>query len=355
MRETCLSLWPTDACEWSVVDIWRWADLLQKAMYISLVLMLFYTFFVVIRFVRYYVPVRREFRGNRLGSESSRVRNLKRVVADLSRGLGTLRAIGICAPFLALAGTSYGIVAVFSRGVSGSRASALAYIWDALPTPLVSTASGILVALPAVLFHNFLCMVVEHFAAKHSVRNFSTDSDLGSFQFAQTLPLTKRFARLPPLAVLGVFSLTLAFVVYLGFGPYPLSTGLRISGALERCESGIVDRTVVLRIMAGRQLFLNFEPSDWRGVQARLRDIYAMRRDRVLYLQAADELPVQTVADAIDLLRNIATESGPLGLSVRLIAPRTAVESTLCREPVRAQSPKFAEKDRARENENRRR
>jgi hypothetical protein len=52
MHEACLSLWPTDTCEWSIADILRWSDLVQLAIYMSLGLTLGYTIFILIRFLR---------------------------------------------------------------------------------------------------------------------------------------------------------------------------------------------------------------------------------------------------------------------------------------------------------------
>ena len=336
MPEACVSLWPTDACQWSVVDIWRWSDLLQKGIYISLALMLVYTLFVVIRFFRYYALVPRAFLAREFESDGDRIRNVKRVTADLSRGVGTLRAFSIGAPFLGLAGTSYGIVVVFSQGSYVSRASALGYILTALPNPLVSTAVGIVVALPAILFHNILQAIIEHFTTQQPLRRISGSNDFGSSQFAQRLPLKRRFSSFPPFSVLGVFALSCAFVVFIGFKPYPTPTGLRITVAPDHCQPGVPDRLVVLRVTNEGQLFLNTEQEDWKNIQGRLSAIYRLRTERVLYLLAEDKAPVQTVAEAIDLVRNIpATESESLSLDVRLITPQTEAENALCHGPVR--------------------
>ncbi|MGC2476144.1 MAG: hypothetical protein WA485_17530 [Candidatus Sulfotelmatobacter sp.] len=104
MPGACLSLWPTDECAWSIIGIWRRADLVERAIYVSLTLMLGYTFFVLIRFLRRGLLARLESRDFKPGSTLNFFQEKKRVVADLSRGLGTLRAIASAAPFLGLAG-----------------------------------------------------------------------------------------------------------------------------------------------------------------------------------------------------------------------------------------------------------
>lgn len=308
MHEACLSLWPTDTCEWSIIDIWRWSDLLQRAIYISLALMLVYTFFVLIRFIHYYVFVRRQFRGPGCDCDADRVPPLKQVIADLNRGLGILRAAAFGAPFLALAGTSYGILAVLSGGVSGSRASALSYVWEQLPTPLTSTSAGILVAFLAILFHNVLRAIVERFVAERSPRRFPTGRDLGSFQFAQTLPLRKRISGFPPFAVLGVFALTCAFVIYLGFKPYPEPTGLAVSlqpPALSGASEKQLVITILSKVYDVPTIRVNSREVPWDKLEEVLRKNLQDEAEPQAFVQADGEVFWTYVASVVDTLKRL--------------------------------------------------
>ena len=180
-----------------------------------------------------------------------------------------------------------------------------------------------------------LCASIEAHTAYMEPRS-SDENDLGSFHFAQTAQLKTRFSKLPPFALLAAPALACIVVMFIAFEPYETPTGLRVSLAPEQCTPGRVDRITVLRITNDGELFLNFEPEDWKELPGRLLAIYRLRRDRVLYLQAEDEVPVQIVAAAIDLVRNIpAANSESLGIEVRLITPQTEAENALCHGPVR--------------------
>src|SRR5450631_626897 len=116
MPGACLNSWQTDACEWSIGYVWRASDWIERGIFIFLALMLAYTGFVLLRFSRRYYLARRESRALVNDSWRALQRNQRTLVADLSRGLRTLKAISSAAPFLGLAGTSYGILAALSRG-----------------------------------------------------------------------------------------------------------------------------------------------------------------------------------------------------------------------------------------------
>lgn len=69
---------------------------------------------------------------------------------------------------------------------------------------------------------------------------------------------------------------------------------------------------------------LNYEEEDWKSLAGRLSEIYTMRKYRVLYLLADDEVAFQQVADAIDIAKNTsaAGTSTSLDITVRLITPK---------------------------------
>ncbi len=336
MPEACVSLWPTDACQWSVAQIWSFSDWVERAIYISLALMLAYTFLAAIQLFRRYRLARRVFREFESDFGPEFFRSGRRLIADLNRGLTTLKAIASTAPFLGLAGTSYGILEVFSYGYSGSKARFLAIISKELSLTLATTIVGILVAIPATLSHNILQACIERHTAPVTLSRSSRENDLRSFHFAQTLQLKPRFSSVPPFALLAAPALACVVAMFMAFEPYERPTGLHISMAPERCQPGLVNRIIVLRVTNDGKLFLNTESEDWKSLPGRLLDIYRIRRERVLYVYAEDAVPFQTVTTAIDLVRNIpATESGSIGLDVRLVTPQPEAENALCHGPVR--------------------
>jgi biopolymer transport protein ExbD len=100
--------------------------------------------------------------------------------------------------------------------------------------------------------------------------------------------------------------LLLTFILLLIFlrPAYKTSTGFLVELAPTRCAEDIADRLVVLSITNRKALFLNDEQEEWNTLSSRLSEIYKERVYRVLYLSADNDVTFQTVADAIDIVRN---------------------------------------------------
>lgn len=77
------------------------------------------------------------------------------VHAKLKRGLSALATIASTSPFVGLFGTAIGILDAF-KGCIGSRAMCLAMTAGAIAEALITTALGMLVAVPAVWCYNSL-------------------------------------------------------------------------------------------------------------------------------------------------------------------------------------------------------
>src|SRR5512146_3509748 len=84
------------------------------------------------------------------------------VHAELKRGLGGLATIGSTAPFVGLFGTVMGILNAF-KGIAAEHATGLAAVAGGIAEALVTTAFGLLVAIPAVMMFNYLTGRVEAF------------------------------------------------------------------------------------------------------------------------------------------------------------------------------------------------
>jgi biopolymer transport protein ExbB len=84
------------------------------------------------------------------------------VHAELKRGLGGLATVGSTAPFVGLFGTVVGILNAF-KGISQEKATGLAAVAGGISEALVTTAFGLLVAIPAVMMFNYLTGRVEAF------------------------------------------------------------------------------------------------------------------------------------------------------------------------------------------------
>ncbi len=82
-------------------------------------------------------------------------RQASREVQILKRGLGLLATVGSTAPFVGLLGTVMGIVTAFQK-MAESGSGGLGTVSAGIAEALVTTAFGLLVAIPAVMGFNFL-------------------------------------------------------------------------------------------------------------------------------------------------------------------------------------------------------
>lgn len=79
----------------------------------------------------------------------------QREVADLKSGLGLLASVASSTPFVGLLGTVMGIVTAF-QNMAASGSGGLGSVSAGIAEALVTTAFGLLVAIPALLFYNYL-------------------------------------------------------------------------------------------------------------------------------------------------------------------------------------------------------
>jgi len=89
-------------------------------------------------------------------------RSVAIVHAEMKRGLAGLATIGSTAPFVGLFGTVVGIINAF-KGISAQKATGLSAVAGGIAEALVTTAIGLLVAVPAVWAYNIFTSRVEAF------------------------------------------------------------------------------------------------------------------------------------------------------------------------------------------------
>lgn len=83
--------------------------------------------------------------------------------ADLQRGLSSLATVGSTAPFVGLFGTVVGIINAFTK-MSEAQSAGMAVISGAIAEALITTAFGLVVAIPAVWMFNYFTNRVNVFA-----------------------------------------------------------------------------------------------------------------------------------------------------------------------------------------------
>jgi biopolymer transport protein ExbB/biopolymer transport protein TolQ len=83
------------------------------------------------------------------------------IVSELKRGLGILATIGATAPFVGLLGTTMGIVNAFSSMMASGGGGSLGAVAGGISEALITTAIGLVAAIPAVWFYNYFTTKID--------------------------------------------------------------------------------------------------------------------------------------------------------------------------------------------------
>ena len=81
---------------------------------------------------------------------------------DLKKGVSSLATIGSTAPFVGLLGTVIGVINAF-QGIAATGSGGIGAVSAGISEALVETALGLVVAIPAVWFYNYLTSRIEYF------------------------------------------------------------------------------------------------------------------------------------------------------------------------------------------------
>ena len=92
-------------------------------------------------------------------------RNMLIIVSELKRGLAVLATVGATAPFVGLLGTVMGIVNAF-QGMAVSGAGGLGSVSAGISEAFITTAFGLIVAIPAVWFFNYFSTKIDNLSVE---------------------------------------------------------------------------------------------------------------------------------------------------------------------------------------------
>jgi biopolymer transport protein ExbB len=92
-------------------------------------------------------------------------REMLMMIVELKRDLAVLATVGATAPFVGLLGTTMGIVNAFT-GMASSGSGGLSAISAGVAEALITTAFGLMVAIPAVWAYNYFTTKIDNLTAE---------------------------------------------------------------------------------------------------------------------------------------------------------------------------------------------
>ncbi len=300
MLGVCFTLWQTGWPEWSIGYLWSTLDWISRLDVYALALILIYVIVLVRRASYRYRQACLESRAGRLPARAQRT-----LTADLSRRVRILRSIASAAPYLGLAGTCLGILDLF-RGVGGIW---LTTIWANIAASLLTTASGVLVALSAATSYNYLLWLIDKLESR------STSGPLISSRF----PLTRRFSTLPAFALVAAPTLAIAAAAYTSLWSCRVPLGLPVRllrpGELVRSDSGELETSdgslarpifiglVAINSQQEPNIYVNSMPTTWNDLDGSLWNKLKARSQTTVYVRVDDDVRWTYVAAVIDSAR----------------------------------------------------
>ena len=113
-------------------------------------------------------------------------------------------------------------------------------------------------------------------------------------------------------------ALAILVASYMTFASFHTPTGLGIELLPTDCKPEVTEKLMLLHITNDGRVLLNAQPQEWNTVQNRLWGIYNTRVSRTLYLLGDDEVPFQTMANAMDIADN-------LSIKLTLVTPQALI------------------------------
>lgn len=284
-----IELVQTYGSEWSVGYLRRWTDLLERLVLIVIALML----------VRVVVIVASFFHRYRLAQIARMIETdsgaQRKMAAELSVKLGSLQSIFSTAPYFGLLGSCIGILSTF-RGYEGTRFGFVVMVVSGIEAALLSTAAGILVAVPATCFYNYL-----------RTRMDSLDSEMSNGLLEKRrFPLPARFSAFP-FSVITASALAIFLATFMIFPSFHVPKGL----AVRLLKIGVPEtehlvEPIVITVGASKTsdspvVYVNSKKKPWGELEKELRTELQLLPPRSLaYVQAENSVSWRDVLNVID-------------------------------------------------------
>ena len=295
MPEVCANTWEMYGREGTIQYLWHWMSWPGRLDVFILAIMLVQVVVVRMRIsYRCYLALRAEAI-DKWSPEFCRAR--KKLVADLNLKVNSLKSIASTAPFLGLAGTCVGILGSF-HGVGMEKHAAMAMLVSEISAALMTTAVGLVVAVPATWVFNYLQRRIELLG-----------TGIADRPLLHRYPLTKRFSKLS-FAVLSAPVLAILVAVFTIFSsPYtPVGFSVRLLriGALDTIHSV----EPIYFEMRGNGpnpavVYVNSRKARRDELESKLRNELRVNPKAVAYIHAENTVSWGDLMDVIDRVQKL--------------------------------------------------
>jgi len=95
------------------------------------------------------------------GMEDAAALSGDEILFSLGRRLGVLSVLGSVLPLMGLLGTVLGMIKVFARVASAGDAADIAILAGGIWEALITTAAGMMIAIPVILIYHYLVRTLE--------------------------------------------------------------------------------------------------------------------------------------------------------------------------------------------------
>jgi biopolymer transport protein ExbD len=220
----------------------------------------------------------------------------------------TLKSIAWAAPFLGLAGTCYGMLEGFYR-LGYQKYGGIGSIVADIGVALVTTAAGLIVAIPAALSYNVLRTLLEKFEGRSTALLEAAPRSHG---LAQMLPLRRRFSGFPGFALIGapvlallipMFALMLRSLIPVGLPVHVLKISSR-----DHDLPPIIIRVIATNGSGRPFLYVNSKETSWDQLGSTLRSQLEVRPHWIVYVEGENDASWQDVVNVIDVARALHSE-----------------------------------------------
>ena len=185
-------------------------------------------------------------------------------IGDLNRRVKFLQSIATSAPYLGLAGVCFGMLDSF-RGVGMQRDAWRAMVVTYFAASLITTASGVLVALAAVGSANHLLKLRDKLGLICRSRE---QLSAASSRLFPKYPLRPQFSKIPAFSVVATPGLAIALAAFMSFSTFHVPMGLDLRLIEHESSDKPTQHPIVIRISekgatVDPEIRLNSEKTTW--------------------------------------------------------------------------------------------